>query len=386
MAVNKEFDIIIIGGGLVGSAFAADVLSHSPNTKILIIEAKKPEFIENPPLDSKIYAVSPKNFEQFTKIGVFPDLSRVGKIEKMNVFGNANGAIDFDSGNAYDGYLARLVEYGNLQKAILAKLDEYPNLEMCYGQIATIDNQISQVRVVMADKSVYTGSLLVAADGGNSFVRKVVGFNSQQIDYEQSGVVANFNCEKDHANTAYQWFLGDSILAFLPLPDKKISIVWSTSNPELLLDLSYDGFVSTVEAASQNKLGKLELINSPQAFPLKLNLIEKCYKDRVILIGDAFHTIHPLAGQGVNLGFGDAWELSALISRVGVLQLSQANLARYNYDRLFEVRKMQLTCHSLQRLFNNRSLAASYLRNLGLNLVNSIKPLKKILINNAINY
>ncbi|AUR51195.1 FAD-dependent monooxygenase [Aquella oligotrophica] len=301
MAVNKEFDIIIIGGGLVGSAFAADVLSHSPNTKILIIEAKKPEFIENPPLDSKIYAVSPKNFEQFTKIGVFPDLSRVGKIEKMNVFGNANGAIDFDSGNAYDGYLARLVEYGNLQKAILDKLEEYPNLEMCYGQIATIDNQISEVRVVMADKSVYTGSLLVAADGGNSFVRKVVGFNSQQIDYEQSGVVANFNCEKDHANTAYQWFLGDSILAFLPLPDKKISIVWSTSNPELLLDLSYDGFVRAVEEASQNKLGKLELITKPQAFPLKLNLIEKCYKDRVILIGDAFHTIHPLAGQGLIL-------------------------------------------------------------------------------------
>lgn len=386
MAVNKEFDIVIVGGGLVGSAFAADVLIHSPNTRILIIEAKKPEFIENPPLDSKIYAVSPKNFEQFTKIGVFPDLSRVGKIEKMNVFGDTNGSIDFDSGGTYDVYLARLVEYTNLQKAILDKLEEYPNLEMCYGQIATIDNQISEVRVVMADESIYTGSLLVAADGGNSFVRKVVGFNSQQIDYEQSGVVANFSCEKNHANTAYQWFLGDSILAFLPLAENKISIVWSTSNPKSLLDLSCDGFVSVVEAASQNKLGKLKLITEPQAFPLKLNLIEKCYKDRVILIGDAFHTIHPLAGQGVNLGFGDAWELSALMAQVGISQLSQADLARYNYDRLFEVRKMQLTCHSLQRLFNNRSLVANYARNFGLNLVNSIKPLKKILINNAINY
>ena len=386
MAVNKEFDIIIVGGGLVGSAFAADVLSHSPNTRLLIIEAKKSEFIQSPPLDSKIYAVSPRNFEQFTKIGVLPDLSRVGKIEKMNVFGNANGAIDFDSGSAYDGYLARLVEYSNLQKAILAKLEEYPNLEMCYGQISEIDNQVAQVHVEMMDKSVYTGSLLVAADGGNSFVRKTVGFNNHQIDYEQSGVVANFSCEKNHVNTAYQWFFGDSILAFLPLPEKKISIVWSTTKPEQLLGRSTTDFVSAVEEASQNKLGKLELITAPQAFPLKLNLIEKCYKDRVILIGDAFHTIHPLAGQGVNLGFGDAWELSSLIKQVSISGLLQADLARYNYDRLFEVRKMQLTCHSLQRLFNNRSLLANYARNFGLNLINSIKPLKKILINNAINY
>ncbi len=386
MAVNKEFDIIIVGGGLVGSAFAADVLTHSPNKRILVIEAKKPELPENPPLDSKIYAVSPKNCEQFDKIGILPDLSRIGTIEKMNIFGNANGAIDFDSGEAYDGYLARLVEYSNLQKAIVTKLEEYPNLQMCYGQIVAIDNQATQVSVTMADQNIYTGSLLVAADGGNSFVRKTIGFNSRQIDYEQSGIVANFSCERNHEDIAYQWFLGDSILAFLPLPDQKISIVWSISNPESLLGLSSEDFVRAVEDASQNKLGKLRLITLPQAFPLKLNLVEKCYKDRVILIGDAFHTIHPLAGQGVNLGFGDAWELSGLIARVGVERLSQADLARYNYDRLFEVRKMQLTCHSLQRLFNNRSLVASYLRNLGLNLVNSIKPLKKILINNAINY
>jgi 2-polyprenyl-6-methoxyphenol hydroxylase-like FAD-dependent oxidoreductase len=121
------------------------------------------------------------------------------------------------------------------------------------------------------------------------------------------------------------------------------------------------------------------------AFPLKLNLVEKFYYERVILIGDAAHTIHPLAGQGVNLGFGDAWALAKLMA-LNLSNLDNATLARYNYARLAEVRKMQMTCHLLHRLFHNRLPVVNELRNLGLNLVNRLTPVKKILINSAINY
>jgi 2-octaprenylphenol hydroxylase len=143
---------------------------------------------------------------------------------------------------------------------------------------------------------------------------------------------------------------------------------------------------SVVAEAGEYSLGKLELITPAQAFPLKLNLIEKFYAGRVILIGDAAHTIHPLAGQGVNLGFGDAWELAQLFATHSDSLISEVDLARYNYNRLAEVRKMQMTCHMLHRLFHNRLPVVDKLRNLGLNLVNQIAPLKKMLINSAINY
>jgi ubiquinone biosynthesis UbiH/UbiF/VisC/COQ6 family hydroxylase len=198
-------------------------------------------------------------------------------------------------------------------------------------------------------------------------------------------VVANFKCSIDHNNVAHQWFLGDGVLAYLPLPNQHISIVWSNDNPQQLLTSSPDELCELVANAGQNTLGKLELITKAMAFPLKLNLVEKFYHERVILIGDAAHTIHPLAGQGVNLGFGDAWALAKLIA-LNFSNLDNATLARYNYARLAEVRKMQMTCHLLHRLFHNRLPVVNELRNLGLNLVNRLTPVKKILINSAINY
>ncbi len=380
------YDIAVVGGGLVGAAFALDLTRQNPKLRIILIERNQPDFSYNQDgFDNKIYALSPKNYQHLQNLASGLDEKRVGTIEAMDVRGNHGGKIEFGQHDCHGNYLAKIVEYRNLHQAVYRELSNYDNVEFKFTSLAKVENEADQVSLYETDGSKLEARWLVAADGANSFVRQQIGFDLEEIPYYQSGVVANFRCEHDHQNIARQWFLGEGILAYLPLPNQQISIVWSSNEPDALLKLTADELCSIVAEAGQYSLGKLELITPAQAFPLKLNLIEKFYAGRVILIGDAAHTIHPLAGQGVNLGFGDAWELAQLLA-TGVENLNPAELARYNYNRLAEVRKMQMTCHMLHRLFHNRLPVVDKLRNLGLNLVNQIAPLKKMMINSAINY
>lgn len=380
------YDIAVVGGGLVGAAFALDLVHQNSKLKIILIERNQPDFSQNEHgFDNKIYALSPKNYQHLQRITSGLDEKRVGTIEAMDVRGNHGGKIEFDQHDCRGNYLAKIVEYRNLHQAVYRELSNHDNVEFRFTSLAKVENEAEYVLLYETDGSELEAKWLVAADGGNSFVRQQIGFEIQEIPYYQSGVVANFRCEHDHHNIARQWFLGEGVLAYLPLPNQQISIVWSSNDPEYLLKLSADELCAAVAEGGEYSLGKLELITSAQAFPLKLNLIHKFYSGRVILIGDAAHTIHPLAGQGVNLGFGDAWELAQLLAS-RVENLSPAELARYSYNRLAEVRKMQMTCHMLHRLFHNRLPVVDKVRNLGLNLVNRIAPLKKMMINSAINY
>lgn len=380
------YDVAIVGGGLVGASFALDLIQQNENLSIAFIERNEPNFSENKSgFDNKIYAISQSNLEHLSKLGVNPDWSKIGTINAMSVRGNQNSAIEFDKAACKGQYLAKIVEYRNLHHAVLLKLKQYPQIRFIYTNLKDAKMYETSVELLNDADEVIQAKWLVAADGANSFVRNKFNFAVEAIPYYQSGVVANFKCSIDHNNVAHQWFLGDSVLAYLPLPNQHISIVWSSDNPQQLLTATPDELCELVANAGQNTLGKLELVTKATAFPLKLNLVDKFYQSRVILIGDAAHTIHPLAGQGVNLGFGDAWALAKLMA-FNFNNLDAAELARYSYSRLAEVRKMQMTCHLLHRLFHNRLPVINKLRNLGLNLVNRLTPLKKALINSAVNY
>lgn len=380
------YDVAIVGGGLVGASFALDLIQQNENLSIAFIERNEPNFSENKSgFDNKIYAISQSNLEHLSKLGVNPDWSKIGTINAMNVRGNQNSAIEFDKAACKGQYLAKIVEYRNLHHAVLLKLKQYPQIRFIYTNLKDAKMYETSVELLNDADEVIQAKWLVAADGANSFVRNKFNFAVEAIPYYQSGVVANFKCSIDHNNVAHQWFLGDSVLAYLPLPNQHISIVWSSDNPQQLLTAAPDELCELVANAGQNTLGKLELVTKAMSFPLKLNLVDKFYQSRVILIGDAAHTIHPLAGQGVNLGFGDAWALAKLMA-FNFNNLDAVELARYSYSRLAEVRKMQITCHLLHRLFHNRLPVINKLRNLGLNLVNRLTPLKKALINSAVNY
>jgi ubiquinone biosynthesis UbiH/UbiF/VisC/COQ6 family hydroxylase len=230
--------------------------------------------------------------------------------------------------------------------------------------------------------------LIVGADGRDSWVRNQAGMAETPTPYHQHGVVANFSTSKAHHGTAYQWFQPDGILALLPLPDKRVSIVWSVS-PEksaTLLAMSPEAFCDEVSHASQQILGELNLITPPAAFALRVLNLAHLTKSRLALVGDAAHNVHPLSGQGVNLGFRDARKLAEILLQAGQGDCGDLHLLRrYEKARRDDILSMQLTTDSLKNLFVNTNPVLRKLRNIGLFATNKLTPLKKMLVRHALN-
>jgi ubiquinone biosynthesis UbiH/UbiF/VisC/COQ6 family hydroxylase len=231
--------------------------------------------------------------------------------------------------------------------------------------------------------------LVVGADGRDSWVRHQAGMAETPTPYHQHGVVANFSTSKPHHSIACQWFQPDSILALLPLPEKRVSIVWSVS-PEKsaeLLALSHEELCAQVSAASQSMLGELKVITPPAAFALRVLNLAHITKPRLALVGDAAHNVHPLAGQGVNLGFRDARKLAeVLLQRGAQNDCGDLHLLRsYEHARREDIISMQLTTDALKHLFINNNPLLRTLRNLGLSATNRFMPLKKMLARHALN-
>jgi len=202
-------------------------------------------------------------------------------------------------------------------------------------------------------------------------------------------VVANFSISKAHHGIACQWFKPDSILALLPLPGRRVSIVWSVS-PERsaeLLAMPHEEFSAQVATASQSMLGELQIITAPAAFALRVLNLAHITKPRLALVGDAAHNVHPLAGQGVNLGFRDARQLAEVLLQSGTIGDSGeiALLRKYERARREDILSMQLTTDALKHLFINDNPLLRTLRNLGLKTTNQIAPLKKMLVRHALN-
>jgi ubiquinone biosynthesis UbiH/UbiF/VisC/COQ6 family hydroxylase len=219
-------------------------------------------------------------------------------------------------------------------------------------------------------------------------VRRAAGLTARASSYRQLGVVANCETAKPHHGTAFQWFMADGVLAYLPLPGNRISIVWSTSEPHgrELLGLAPEAFVRGVADAGRAVLGDLTLITPPQAFPLQSLAAESMIGPRVALVGDAAHVVHPLAGQGVNLGFGDARVLAeTLAAREPFRDCGDRVLTRrFERSRAEAVLAMRTVTDGLARLFGLPGTPAARLRNAGLNLTDRLAPVKNLLVRHAI--
>ncbi|MCE3268849.1 MAG: UbiH/UbiF family hydroxylase [Burkholderiales bacterium] len=377
----KNFDIVVVGGGLVGAAFVLDLALQNPKLEIGVFEKRPAQLINlSDKLDNKIYAISPHNLKYLAKIGGLPNENKMGIIQKMDIFGDGKSNLLFDAKLAKQFFLAKTVEYSYLHNYLYEKLNDLINVHFIYGQINSIE-VTSHCASLTCDNNLYTAQLVVGSDGANSVVREYAGVDTQNIIYEQGGIVANFECEVPHKNIAYQWFNLSNILAYLPLPGNRISIVWAHPGYQDIINLDNTNLSDKVAAAGKYKLGKLRLITPAAVFPLRLNMVKKLYAKRIVLIGDAAHTLHPLAGQGVNLGFEDANELASILAMVSNYQLGDESLlARYNAKRLPAIRQMQLTCHAFHNIFNTNGLPITYIRNMVLNLVNHFSEIKKHLI------
>jgi len=237
---------------------------------------------------------------------------------------------------------------------------------------------------VLGDGSTLEAELVVGADGAASRIREWAGLASTLTPYGQSGVVANLECERPHRGTAFQWFFDSDILAWLPLPGgNRLSMVWSTqtAHADELVALDAAALVAKVQAAGHDRLGALRLLTPAAAFPLRLIRVEAAVAPGVALIGDAAHGVHPLAGQGVNLGFGDAEALAEVLAQHRRTPGDLRVLQRYARARAEPVQRMQALTHGLHHLFADQR--AAWLRNAGMRIVDHLPPLKAALVREA---
>lgn len=383
---NVDYEVVILGGGLVGASLALSLQQAGKN--VCLIETVKPNLNEdflNENWDSRIYAVSPSNQAFLAKMDGWPEASRIGPVEKMDVFGDTGGNIQFDAEELNTGALAYIIENRYLQAKLWQRLQE-EGVEIIEGKAVKLETNAKAASLTLQDGRTIETLLVVGADGANSWVRNQVNIPIKVNPYNHHGVVANFLCEKPHHGVAYQWFEEGEVLAYLPMAKQHMSIVWSTSNPQKLLSLNPNELAKTVAEKGKHVLGELTTITPAVAFELRLIRPKHTISERVVLVGDAAHTIHPLAGHGVNLGFGDVQELTGLLKSlknsedVGNWQL----LRSYEQRRLESVRTMQFACDGLFKLFAAQNLPfLPKLRNIGLDLTNKITPLKKQMMKHA---
>lgn len=388
MIDRMNFDVVIIGGGLVGASLAA-ALESSGLTLALVENQPSPEPTED--WDNRIYAISPGSRRFLEASGIWSSLDedRIAPVEEMRVFGDSGAELQFSAYQMGVPELACILENGALQHALWQKLQKQENLTLFHpASCAALKFGPDSAELTLKDGSVLNAKLAVGADGRNSWVRSQAGISAAPLDYQQHGVVANFDCELPHRGIAHQWFQPDSILALLPLPGNRVSMVWSVS-PEKsahLLGLEDGDLAQEVATAAQHALGDLTCITPAASFPLRMLTLPHITAHRLTLIGDAAHNMHPLAGQGVNTGFRDARQLAQLLKdRGAITDCGDAQLLRqYERKRKEDIYTMQTTTYALKHLFNNDVPLLRSVRNLGLDATNAIVPLKKLLMRHAL--
>ncbi len=382
-------DILVSGGGLVGASLACALRGLA----VAIIDqqsvARAPAVEAG--FDSRIYALSPGNAAFLGSIGAWDRMppGAATPVHGMRVRGDDGKALlEFDAWETGVAELAWIVEDRLLQAALRDALATCADATLLApARCAALSIDAGGVAATLDGGERIEARLVVGADGAGSLVRQNAGIAVHERPYGHSAVVANFACEKPHGCVARQWFQGGPVLALLPLPGRHVSMVWSTHDAEAarLAGLEPEALCRAVGAAAGGELGGLCLVTSPRVFPLRRISAARTVAHRVALVGDAAHVLHPLAGQGANLGFQDAKELAeVLASRAPGRDPGDLGLLRkYERARAEDILAMDATVHGLFSLFGAASPAVKRARNAGLQLVDRMAVVKNLLMRHA---
>jgi 2-octaprenyl-3-methyl-6-methoxy-1,4-benzoquinol hydroxylase len=388
--MKEIFDIVVVGGGMVGAAVACSLGGSS--LRVAVLESTPPEaFVVDQPHDLRVSALSIASKNILETVGAWTGVvnRRLCPFRRMRVWETA-GDTEFCSDDINYPELGYIVENRVTQLALLERLQDFDNVElMCPATISKISYSVGQPpEVQLGDGRVFSAKVLVAADGGQSRVRQAVGLGVTSWDYKQHALVIYIETDYGQQDITWQRFVPSGPQAFLPLTGHYGSIVWYNSPDEVsrLKALSNTDLLRELMATFPECLGKVSAVLGTASFPLKRQHAQSYVKPGVVLVGDAAHMINPLAGQGVNIGLLDAAALGEVLieaSRQGDELGDLAVLRRYEKMRRAENLKMMTLMDVFYRVFSNEVLPVKFLRNLGLGLAERILPAKNKVMRSA---
>ncbi len=388
MAMTKYYDIVIVGAALVGASAAVTLAKQG--FKVALVDRKSPLVaLANAEWDSRIYAISPGNADWLKDLGVWQrmDAERVTPIAEMQIWGDAIAeALNFNAEDTFANNLGYILESSALEQALWDELQTL-DVDISIGYEATLFEANEQgASLQLSDGRQLKAKLMIAADGGNSWLREQAGLTQQKTVYEHVGVVANFEVELPHQHIARQWFVDDGVMAWLPSAGNRISMVFSTKHSQNLMALSPTELAEQVAQAGGNVLGKMHCITPAVAFPLVKQKASALISNRLVLTGDAAHQVHPMAGQGVNLGFRDVVELAQVLAERNPLADigDRFLLRRYERARKADVIAIQGLTHALYTAFDSKQALVRTARNWGLSLPNKHPIIKRALMKQAL--
>lgn len=400
---TRTVDVLVVGGGIAGKACSLGLAQLGLQTiEIAPDLAHSIPAPHGPRWGQRIYAFSPSTQKLLSHLQIWDalDHSRLQPVRDMRIYGDRGEKNDQLHLSAFEAGTPQLAWIGesNVIEHTLDQAARFQNkLERISDTVKTIEVDQDGVTAHLNNGGAIRAQLLIAADGANSPIRRELGIEATEESYSQSAVVANWTCTYPHLETAFQWFLpGGDIVAMLPLPDKQVSMVWSTSpeNASELLKLEQDQwsdrFSSIANGAIIKQLGQLTLNSTPATFPLRRIRAQRFIgpeaHPKVVLIGDAAHVMHPLAGQGLNLGLRDVAVLLNILGKRESFRLPSdlVLLRRYERQRQGDTSALLWVTDKLKKLFSASSNTEKQLRNWGLRLVNKSHFIKQRLIERAL--
>ena len=389
MSANS-FNVVIIGAGVAGLTLAT-LLSNSaaPSFRVAVVDAGPPPPYDPEAVALRVSAISPKSADVLRKCSVWSDISsrRAAPYQTMCVWDaqsrwDSDDAVNFRSDELGTEVLGYIIENDLIRWTLAAELAAKQVPVTCATRVAGLRFGPRSCDVLLADKAQLSAGLIVGADGAHSLVRQLAGIRTTQWDYRQRAFVTHVRSEIPHSETAWQRFTDAGPIALLPLADGRSSIVYSTDPAEArkLVDLDEAAAGRRLTDVSDGVLGDLRVTSSRASFPLAAAYVEDYAIERCVLIGDAAHRVHPLAGQGVNLGVADAHELAETIISAYANGQDHGDLSvlrRYERARKAGNELTLRSLDALHRLFSSQTMSVAELRRAGLRIFDRAAPLKR---------
>lgn len=384
--ISKSLDVLVIGGGVVGLSAAVAMAARGFKTAVMDAGSLK---ILSTDKNTRVYAINGASQALLTRLGVWellaPDV--ISPYRGMHVWDASNHAeITFDARDAAKAQLGVILEEMPLRAALLKRAEALGVLLISDTRVMACVEEAAGMRVTGDDGAVFQVKLLMVADGANSSTRELLGVALTTWPYDHEALVATVQTEKPHQEIAYQVFTSDGPLAFLPLHDPhQCSIVWSQppERTQALMTLEQKDFDTALTQAFEDKLGVVTLQSTRVSFPLHMRHVQQYSSKNWLLMGDAAHTIHPLAGLGLNVGLADLTSWLALLDEQGCGAWSERLLAAYQRERKHEVWSVIALMQGIKALFGASLTPIGVLRGLGMRAWNRFSPLKRMLVKYA---